>query len=417
MRQVLARIVALVVGIGAGVATASDIPFGGDGIPYLSQASTLTIRVAQAERIAAGEKARAVFFSVQVGEVLKGEVKPGTTLNVAVVLEAGAAPDGATLKESIVFLTGPLPRERAQGLGLARDGETYLVVSGRYGIVPAGDETRQAAIREYIGADKEGRLGWARKYLANKDAFLQRSALLEAAERPADDPAVLDLLGEALRSEVVTPRNKDVAIRSLQYSDSPAALQPLREFVHDGDAPHALRASAVQALGSVPGGRQELQALREEMDNLMAPVARGVLERLQQQNDAAAPPGQVEKIRKGLKSPNPRDRRQAAEQAKRFAYSEDVSDLLKEALANPEEKLSVKQAAIEALASFNNREAATLLQAVATDEKQSDDVRSEAIMGIARMESGVSANILTKLKAALKDQDLSDLAAGLADQQ
>jgi len=414
--QKISAMFGVVLGVGILTTYANDMPSGGDGIPFLTNQASLIVKVAKAEMIAAGSGSAATLYSAKVAEVLKGTARPGDVLNVEVIPEGTSSPKAEYLEESIVFLSGPISKEQAKRRGIVREGDVYLVMSGTRGIIPVNEPGRWEALRDYITADKKGRLEWAQKYSKSKDTFLQRSALLEVAQRPANDPQVLELLGDAIRSQEVTSRNKDLAVRSLQHSNSEEALKHLRDFAQDKNTPKALRATAVEALVSLPGGRQELQRIRNDGDEVLAPVASQALAKSEpRENDVAVSPSRLEAIGKGLKSPTASNRRRAAEQAKQFTYSSDLAELLKGALTSPKEAVPVKQAAIEALTGFNNRASATILESIATDDQQPMEVRTAAIMGIARMDTGVGVSVLRRLKTSLRDAQLSELAGGLAE--
>ncbi len=413
----------VVLGLIAGVgrpASADDLVFGADGIPYLVARSSLIVRVEAAERRPARGDARMIFFEVRAGERLKGEIEPGGTVTVALRPEVvGAATPPDIPPNSLLFLSGPLQGEQAQRQGIdSAERPIHVVVSGRYGVwtPDAQSEQRLASLRDYLELREKAGVQWAQKYLESNDRYLQRSALLEVSNQPAEDPEVIAILSDALKSDQVTPTNKDLAVHSLEICNSPRALGPLLELSRSPNAPRSLRTSALDAIGSLPGGRDELRQLERLNDPFTAPGASEVLRKLQEPAERrAAPPETIERIRNDFIAKDSATRRQALDRIRTLAYSDQIGDVLTEVLSRPQEPRAVKQAALEALAGFNTRAAAEELATFITTKEQPVELRIEAIMAIARMETGVGTQVLNDLTDKLEEPELKTLAEGLAE--
>jgi hypothetical protein len=121
----------------------------------------------------------------------------------------------------------------------------------------------------------------------------------------------------------------------------------------------------------------------------------------------------VRQIQGKLRSAEAISKREAIAEASRFAGSDELLGALHGAANEPKQELTVKLAAVEGLAKFNNKPAADALAAIAKDKEQPALVRSSALLALSRMETGISAKVLKQLADELTDKDLKAMAAGL----
>ena len=418
MRGLLVAAMGLVLG-GVLETSAADIPFGADGLPYLARRSSLVVEVAEAE---AGPTAgtAALLYRVKPRRVLRGTPAALASLLVLAprVAEARAPKE---LVGGLLFLSGPLSDQDERQRGLARrDEPVYELVGGRSGAIPASDAGARATAREYVALqDPAARLTWAVERVTDPDPFVQRSALLELAEpgRGAADEAVVGRLLESLRSDRVRSDNKGVAVQLLERTQSPRASAGLAELAKRPTTPPNLRREAVRALSSVPGGEVHLREFRDGTDPVLAPAARRALELKQPGGPERPRPDAVGKYRQQLASPDERTRREGALALGRLEYSADsVKELRSSALSRNETSAAVRLAAIESLSRFSRTDSAEALKEVAMEEGLPKPVRAAAVMGIAKMESGVGLEALRQLAASVRDPEIKRLATGLADQ-
>ncbi len=403
------------------LAVASEIPYGADALPYLASHATAVVEVSRARLSPEADPKAAQRFSayeLTVGRVVPGEkrkdshIREGATVRVVLPKELDVAAT-SDLNGSTVFLRGPLSAEESQTWGLDPKTPTYAVVSGRYGVI--SDGKRRAAAEDYVKTTPDRRLDWAATHVTSDDSFLQRSALLEAGNQAHSQPErAVQLLGDSLKSDKVSNPNKRVAINALESSRSPQALAPIKEMCKNDTAPQALRFQAIQAMASVPGGLDVLREWRGSGEKLLAPKSKEVLEKFAPAKEAPpAPPGTVRQIQGKLRSAEAISKREAIAEASRFAGSDELLGALHGAANEPKQELTVKLAAVEGLAKFNNKPAADALAAIAKDKEQPALVRSSALLALSRMETGISAKVLKQLADELTDKDLKAMAAGL----
>jgi hypothetical protein len=417
MRRSLAAALGLAL-TSAVAALSADVPFGADGLPYLARRASLVVEVAEARALE--PTAAFVLFELKTRRVLQGTRDLAAPL-VALAPRAPGVPEARTLTGSLVFLAGPLDAAGAKQRGVPPDRPVYEMVGGRTGVIAASDERAAAAAREYLALkEPTARLAWARKEATDPDPFVQRSALLEFAEpgRELADDAVVSVLLESLRSERVRADNKGVAVQLLEQSQSPRAAAALAELARSPSAPAGLRQEAVRALSTLPGGEEPLREFQAGKDPLLAPAARKALELTRPEVPSRASADVVRQYRAQLASDDPRVRREGAVAAGKLEYSADlVKDLRTSALNPKETSPSVRLAAIESLSRFSQLDSAEALKDVASDETLPRSVRAAAVMGMARLETGVGLTALKQLADRVRDPEIKKLAAGLADQR
>jgi hypothetical protein len=396
---------------------ADDVPYGADGLPYLTRRSTLVVEVEDARTL---DPTRTfVVYEVKARRALKGTVDAAASI-VALSPRVAGVKEAKDLVGGLLFLDGPLDEAARKARGVDRKGPVYDVVAGTKGAIPSSDKGALGTAREYLALkEPDARLTWAVERISNADPYVQRSALLELAEptrKPADD-TVVARLAESLRSENVRADNKGVMVQLLERTKSPRATAALADLAKTKTAPPVLRQEAVRALGSVPGGDTVLRELREGKDPMVAPAAQRALELIRPEAQAR-PPDAASKYRAQLASPDARARQEGAAALGSMDFSAElVADLRQSALNPKETSQSVRLAAVASLARFSKKESAEALKAVASDESLSSSVRAAAVMGIAKLETGVSLQALKELAGSLRDPEIKKLAAGLADQQ
>lgn len=275
----------------AGAVAADDLPFGADALRHLTSRSEAVIRATEPRRLASETAAtenpsRAKFsvYSVRVEEALKGDLATGNEIQVA--LPAGfdvQRPE--QLANSLLFLR-QLSVEDVQRSNIPPGQKVYLVVSGRYGAVNANVPNRKEAVRAYMETTRsetvrsERVLSWTEQHLKSEDPFLQRSAVIDLYYERGQ-PKAVEQLGDALRSETVLPAVKGTAIKALEETKNPAAAASLREVAENDKVQRALRQSAVKALGTLPGGEEQLRRWSAGGDQVLAPAAQGAIRSLQ----------------------------------------------------------------------------------------------------------------------------------------
>jgi hypothetical protein len=262
---------------------AHDVPFGADALSQLVEnADTIIVakdaRAVQTDRALSDDPDRVAMnvYFVGVAEVIAGSVGTGSELRIGVV-EGFDPPRVDEIKNSILFLR-QMSSEALAKTSMAAGSPAYTVVSGDYGIVGAGVPGRTEAVRSYVEARRGRTLGisetlsWAQRHLASPDPFLQRSAIVDL-HLSNDDPAAVQQLGDALRSDLVQLEVKASAIAALEDASGPMAATHLRTIAENQAAQRRLREAAVKAFRSMPGGGDQLRQWSATADTILAPAA------------------------------------------------------------------------------------------------------------------------------------------------
>lgn len=415
----------------------ADLPYGADSIPYLATAADVVIEAGESELDRGAERAEAAVYQVAVRKVLP---KDAARVRRGPDRKGGEAPDGGkrqapmregdrivvvlprlpgfeeppTLQGSVLFLSGPLSREQWDDLKLPADRPAFRVVSGHYGAL-RGD--LQPEVRAYLETAPEERLEWASKVLKKEDALLQRSGVFEIASHVKASPdRAVSLLQDALRSDAVNARNKDVAIQGLGRSGSEKAREVLVDFAREQTQPAMLRESAVKALTNLPESRDILMEWRQSDDELLAPSAAEALNFMQSRAASLAPAteGRIREVQEKLRADEAAERLEGIRAAEQLQPSKEVLVVLKEIVRNPSERMSLRVSALQAIANANDGASAEVLAEIAKDKKQSQSLRTNALVALSRIERGVSSTVLKELATTLDDDSLAKLAAALA---
>lgn len=237
-------------------AAATDIPFGGDALPYLIRTSDLTVR----GRVAASPSAafgpthdRYLIHSVTVTSTVQGERLVQDRLNFGV--HSGLPIEQRHAGEVLVFLK-QLNGPTANALqAIART--QYVAVSGGHGVVDLGPAGRSDAVNALVAAtDQPSRKAeWARRYLTSADMLLQRSSLHLAYDDIAE-PWAAPLLLEAIGLPAVSLENRELAMEMLVDAEVPGTAEALRRLAGHASTPAFLRNSASRLLERMAAGER-----------------------------------------------------------------------------------------------------------------------------------------------------------------
>lgn len=256
----------------AGLASATDVPYGADSLPFLGHKARVVAEVVKASKadmkFDLGTSIPPSAYRATLGKTFKG--KPQQQEVILLFPEALDLSSADQLQKAAVFLT-PAKKLREP---VTSQLPVYDVVGGRYGVIPLAPG-REDAIGRYLSrvqpdskGPKEPDLNWAKNNLVSSDEFLQRSAVMEVG-RYARKPEAVTLLSEALRSEKTDLGAKRAAVNALQRSNSAEAVKSLRDAAENPKLPQPLRKTAVQAMGSLPGGMDQLRAWKNSKDDAL----------------------------------------------------------------------------------------------------------------------------------------------------
>jgi hypothetical protein len=275
-------------------AAGDDLPFGAAALRHLTEESEAIVLATDPRRTAAdvasaNDPSRVSYavFSVNIKEVLKGDIPVASKIRVA-VLEGFNVIKVNQLENAILFLRQLSARDVQQS-NIPPGSDVYLVISGRYGVVDAAPPNRREAVQDYIETTRvvigrgERVLTWTERHFGSPDPFLQRSAIIDLYYERSRTGA-LEQLGNAVRSEAVLPSSKTTAIQALEASGSPEAARPLREIAEDEKVQKRLRETAVKAFQGVPGGDQQLRQWSVGGDQILAPAAQSAIRGLQERS-------------------------------------------------------------------------------------------------------------------------------------
>ena len=419
----------------------SDTVPGGDTLPFLAREATrngggiFVVKDVQASDAVEDSPARS--FTAKVEQRLSVSAsanearasvnkvgplpQPGETV-VLLVFGDTTTQSPPDTSPKLVFLQAPIAD------GLARDflggrapiaGPFLVVVSGRAGIVDL-EPGRLEATREYLEGDERLRFAWAANFLGGPDPWLQRSAIQELSQQSRVNPnrEASSLLASSLNSKAVTPRNKALAITAARAQRMQAAFKPLLNLANNPDEPRPLRSTAMQGLFELPGGPESLSMLavttNDDWARAEASAYRGI-ERSPAAYDRSPFPHW---LMAALRDKKESVRLRAAEQARasRYSYSDELGNALVAMVANPEEPLSHRRAALEALGDFHDPGSARLLAEIAAQDAPGlvpDSLRRSAILALGRMKTKFSEEWLRKLEGDLKSPDLAAFARAL----
>lgn len=397
-------------------ASSEDLEFGADSLPYLADSADLVARVSGAERIQARQRSVSA-YTVTIGEVIRGDGSAGA--NVTILVPRGfdvQTPE--QLSQGVLFLRRVDDVEISDLEVASPDRPFYWLVSGSYGALGSDTEDPRKAVaaeqvREYVQLrDRDAKLRWAESQIGAGNEYLQRSALFELAQPEyADEPRAVQILGEAARSTTVDELNRGTAIQLLEKSESPQALDVLKEVATDQRASASLRRSAVQAMPGLPGGQEVLRDLAVSGAPELKPVAQEVLGDFTPQG---APSADLEEIQGMLLSPKRVDRERGFRQLDEARPSAETVRVLGAVIVEGTPGgTGDKIRAVEALGEQRSREAIERLAAVAKDTGQPEVVRSQAILEIAKQPTGLRIGVMEDLSQNLEPGQLQDLATGL----
>ncbi len=396
-------------------ARASDAPFASDTLPVLIAEAKVIVRTTPNDAGFLSNSSRAVLFSVKAREVLRGEVDLERPLQVVLTPSPRDGFRKESLNDALLFLRAPLSRAALDRLGLNADGPVYALAYGENGRIAAGKE-RIAAVKQYpvrsaaFPADRLEGLAWAERFVKSEDEFLRRSALFENLRYARDDSdsRVVALCNTVLDSQAFDPGDKEIAIQTLRETKRYGAVQVLSDYAQDRTTPLGSRVSALEAMATLPKGRDELSRLTKEgVAPIVAPAAQRVLEsvrRAAKQDSAPMPSaGEVKEISTLLSAKNLTERLKGLDQAANFGFSDELFNTMKARLAEPKAGIAEKQRVIDVVSKVgrNRPEVAEFLKTVVTDRKSVEDIRSSAIFGLGKMETGISAGALKDLTALL----------------
>ncbi len=168
---------------------AAEVPFGADSLGYLTKRASVVASIDDPKVVADDPVTNGRVFAVRVSEVLVPGLdlgpKNGDIIQMLYPVGDDDEQEARGLRGCLVFLR-KVPDKRAAFTKL--DGPVYETVSGKLGAIPAEYQSRQAIAREYLRTPSVERLAWAERYIENKDQFVQRSALFEAAGKLQLDP-------------------------------------------------------------------------------------------------------------------------------------------------------------------------------------------------------------------------------------
>ena len=240
-------------------APASDLPFGADGLSYLTrEAAWIVISGTEAVPLPRGD-ARVDLYEVSVSQQLVGE-GARARLRVAVprTRPEQDGSDSAWLQSSVLFLYPPMTDEQRQfwrvGAGL---GEIRMLVSGRLGARPEvleGGIELAPFVRQGRGASSvQEQLELIDRLLVQDNAFLQRSAVLELMETSTSllDEEVLKRIEKVLVDPGLDVGARSTGLQVYRMAAPPDVEEKLRAIVGDLTAPSLLRHQAASALREV----------------------------------------------------------------------------------------------------------------------------------------------------------------------
>ena len=412
------------------VVSGSDHQFGADGIPYLArevqEEKGLVVVIEGIEVRPVEENSMAWLFTAkivtsvypqQLPQYLQPFIQPQAEIRIAVLRETSSRPDFPRAKcIAILYPELSEPMSKKYGVYSDRGVHTFLTINGRFGIVDATDGARVDAFRAYLSSTTKERINWSRTHFESQDMFLQRSAILETTIQSGYGEGVIALCRDALKSDRVSPTNKDVVVSALQYSKSDAALAPLKELALDVNSSLLLRTSALRAMKSVSGGNGELTIFKNRSDSTwLSEKSKEILTQSEGNKDIDSPGLTIsaEQVIIQMKSSSFLERRQAIEAAGSKTYSRQIGDALLSLCTDPKERLTVQELAVERFGAFNNRSAAEHLAEIAKNSSLRTELRRSAIMALRRIDAGISEKMLKELADALGDIDLKNLSNGL----
>jgi hypothetical protein len=240
-------VIALTLLASAGPAAASDLPWGGDTLPYLINKADLIVRGRVTGAALLAERHDGPGYSVHLvrsREVLKGASAAGRSLPF---VAPESYPVASPRSDAFVFLK-QLEASTAQAVG-APGPPAYVVVSGGYGVVDAGS-SRAAAINQLLAAGRDpARLeAWAKPNVRSSDVWLQRSAV-QLLHDHADEPWSVQRLGEVVRTAAASLETREFAIQALADSAHASAAPMLRRLATE-PLPDVLRRALADKLAS-----------------------------------------------------------------------------------------------------------------------------------------------------------------------
>ena len=266
------------------IAVAVDVPFGADALPFNVLKATLVIQAKSAKALPEPERspdgqAAYNYYQCSVGRVLKGMAEvESLTFAVAKSLDLKSPDEYAG---RFLFLEQVRNAEERQRFPVSGDAPVYRLVVGRLSAIDVSNGNRMDAITNYLKVVKEeppsdapkpplseNRAAWCSEYMAGDDPFLQRSVVLELHRYSYDSKAV-KMLGDIVKRESTKHELKRDAVNALQASGSIEAVAPLKVVAEDAKLPSLLRSHAVKAVGSLPGGQNELKKWSEGSDGLL----------------------------------------------------------------------------------------------------------------------------------------------------
>lgn len=238
------------------------LPHGGRELPRVSQSASQIVRVEGPVTCRFARKSHLIYFHVKVGEVLKGDVAPGSHIWIATQawrlnsLNLGVE---ERYDRAVFFLSKAVTREKLQlDEWPVDEGPTYLMEGG---IEPERFQRDWdfAALKEYLVADRAGRLGWAKDQLYSPTNW--RSAIWELEFHDLDEPGAVALALAALELPPIDRLVQDEAIYLLNLkSDAPATAAFFERAAKDKSLPAEWRKRLVCCLDTAHEGHAKVEA-------------------------------------------------------------------------------------------------------------------------------------------------------------
>ena len=220
-------------------------------------------------------------YVVKITDVLKGALKQGENVRIAIPQGVDIA-QKASLGDTLLFLKRPeIPQNKNAG-----QQQVFIVVSGRFGAVPATYPMRIEGVRDYLSA-RSVRAGedltsaispGPNSTSGEDDRFLQKSAIADLYKH-RDDKRAVEQLTDAARSDSIPPAVTRSAVKALEMSSSSLAIPSLAKIAEDSKARRIARETAVEAVTNMPAGAEHARRWAKADDEVLSSAARASIRR------------------------------------------------------------------------------------------------------------------------------------------
>ena len=374
---------------------ASELPFGADGLFYLSrEATAIVISTDEVQRVPA-EEARVPLFDVRIESQLVGE-GVGDTLRLAV--PGIPSEDSETLdwlQNAMIFLRPPMSPAELEFWRIQPEGDQPVLspVSGRLGLRPAqadGMDLPSLVLAHRAMDSTDQRLGLVDELLSQRDPYLQRSAVLELLETSLqDDQRVLDRIEQILEDQQLDPTARSTGLQVFLMAPPPDARETLWKIATTPQTPDMLRRDAAAGLLEVEGGDEILLDWSHGDDPVLQPTSRFLLK---SEANLARPamPDLLEK--------------------ERFTHEELGN--LSNYFTSPEVSEADKIALLKALEAMGNQGGATGLLFVGSSPEAPSDLRARALEGLSRYSDDLRVQAHEALEAETVTHTVANAGGG-----